>query len=260
MDFRYEVCHSNAKKELIDNYSNVVTSPVDSFLEEHILGSKFYKIVLDNNEIGYFGIYNDTLLTQLYIKDKYFKYGQNATKDIIEKFNIEKAFVPTCDEIMLSLVIDNDVTIEKQAYFFQDSKDINNEEKLYQNGTFRKATLRDIDEIINISGNFFDKLEERIKENEIYVFTENNELLGIGIIEYGKVLKSYGSIGMFVNEKHRLKGIGGSILVHLKKEVYNKGLTPIAGCWYYNTNSKKTLESICMISKTRLLNITFNKD
>lgn len=258
MKFRYEICHKDLVNKLLNTYVNKITSPVDSFLEDHILNSKFYIIVFDNKEVGYFSVYNEKLLTLLHIEDKFLKLGQDLVKDIIEKFEIEKAFVPTCDELMLSLIIDNEVSIEKQAYFFVDNKDIKNE-VVYKNGVFRKAKLSDIDNIINISGNFFDKIDERIKNDEIFIFEEDNILLGIGVIEKGKILKKYASIGMFVNEKYRRKGIGKSILIYLKKEVYGLGLIPIAGCWYYNRVSKKTLESAGMITKTRLLNITFNK-
>jgi hypothetical protein len=52
-------------------------------------------------------------------------------------------------------------------------------------------------------------------------------------------------------------GIGRSIIIHLRNICIEKGLTPMAGCWYYNHNSKNTLESTGFITKTRLLRIDF---
>ncbi len=36
-----------------------------------------------------------------------------------------------------------------------------------------------------------------------------------------------------------------------------KELHPIAGCWYYNHNSKKTLERAGMVTQTRLLKVDY---
>lgn len=88
---------------------------------------------------------------------------------------------------------------------------------------------------------------------------ENAILLGAGIIEKGRVLKGYTSVGMFTNEAYRQKGIGRTIITNLKNWCYDNDQIPICGCWYYNTNSKMTLESSGFVTKTRLLNIEFCK-
>lgn len=63
---------------------------------------------------------------------------------------------------------------------------------------------------------------------------------------------------MIVNENYRYQGFGRSIILALKDIVYEKGMIPIAGCEYFNHNSKKTLESSGMCSTTRLFKISFN--
>jgi len=45
--------------------------------------------------------------------------------------------------------------------------------------------------------------------------------------------------------------VGQLILWNLKEFCYSKGLKPIAGCWYYNPLSKKTLEAVGMITIAR---------
>ena len=47
---------------------------------------------------------------------------------------------------------------------------------------------------------------------------------------------------------HELRGYIQALIAHCRAS----GLTPIAGCYYYNHNSKKTLEKAGMYSKTRL--------
>jgi hypothetical protein len=62
---------------------------------------------------------------------------------------------------------------------------------------------------------------------------------------------------MIVREEYRQKGYGANILNGLKNIVKTKGLIPISGCWYYNHNSKKTMESAGAYSRTRLLRFYF---
>jgi hypothetical protein len=61
----------------------------------------------------------------------------------------------------------------------------------------------------------------------------------------------------FYKIKNRCKGVGRSIQMHLADITRENGYIPISGCWYYNHNSKKTIESAGRYSKTRLLNVTF---
>ncbi len=178
---------------------------------------------------------------------------------MLQKFDLVNAFVPTCDELLLSLVLDKEVIVEKQAYFFQDGKIPADSSNLYNSGVFRVATKEDIPEILRVTTDFFDKLEERVEREEIFVLMENAILLGAGIIEKGRVLKGYTSVGMFTNEAYRQKGIGRTIITNLKNWCYENNQIPICGCWYYNTKSKMTLESSGFVTKTRLLNIEFCK-
>lgn len=86
---------------------------------------------------------------------------------------------------------------------------------------------------------------------------ENDEFLGVGVIVNNVIVKNCKGTGMFTNEKYRQKGVGRSIILPLKDICHAAGVTPIPGCWYYNHNSKRTLESAGYVTKTRLLNVEF---
>ena len=87
--------------------------------------------------------------------------------------------------------------------------------------------------------------------------TGSDELLGLGIIERGRLCDSVASCGMFVAESARRQGIGAAIIANLMGRCAEMALRPVAGCWYYNHNSKKTLEKAGMFTQTRLLKISF---
>ncbi|MDF2593556.1 MAG: GCN5-related N-acetyltransferase [Clostridia bacterium] len=257
MDYTYKKCIAAEIQSLMNDYIQTLSSPFDSYLEDHIEASDFYSINIDTDCIGYFSFNKDSYITQFYLGKEYLKHSQQIFKDVLKQYQIKNALVFTGDELFLSLVLDQEIILKKQAYFFQDSGVTTDETILFQGGSFRIAIKDDIPLILDVSGDFFDSLEARVERGEIFVFLSGEVLLGAGIVEHSKLLKGYTSIGMFTNEQYRQKGIGRTIITRLKQWCYKNALTPICGCWYYNTNSKKTLESLGMVTKTRLLNVEF---
>jgi len=226
---------------------------VDSFWENHVRNSNHYKITYENEIIGYFSINSGTILVLFNVLEKYRNISQDLFT-IIKKFeSIKEALIPTGDEFFISLAIDNYIKLEKQAYFaiYTDrnpNKIIPVELKL--------ANIEKDMETLNLCHDFFKSEIENIKnliDVEIYIAKHENNVIGFGIIEYQKIVDIYASIGMIVREEYRQKGYGANILYGLKNIVKSKGKTPISGCWYYNHNSKKTMESAGAYSKTRLL-------
>jgi predicted acetyltransferase len=62
---------------------------------------------------------------------------------------------------------------------------------------------------------------------------------------------------MYVIEPFRQQGAGTQLIRLLIEECNKQGLHPIAGCWYYNHLSKRTLEKAGMFTQTRLFKIDF---
>ena len=81
--------------------------------------------------------------------------------------------------------------------------------------------------------------------------------MGIGIIEWGRLLPETASIGMFTVEAFRKQGVGRAILRHLKTHCLAHDRAPVAGCWAGNHASKRTLQAAGMVTKTRLFRVTF---
>ena len=230
---------------------------VESFWESHVRESNHYKIMYNNEIIGYFSINNGTLLVLFNVFEKYRNISQDLFAIVKKYESVKEALIPTGDEFLISHAIDNYVKIEKQAYFsiYTDKapnkiipielklanieKDMETLKLCYD---FLKSEIENIDKLI---------------DEEIYIARHENNVIGFGIIEYQKIVDIYASIGMIVREEYRQKGYGANILNGLKNTVKSKGKIPISGCWYYNHNSKKTMESAGAYSKTRLLRFHF---
>lgn len=56
MNFKFEPTTIEKISGLMAEYTNALLSSFDSFLEDHIIASDFYKIVKDSADIGYFSI------------------------------------------------------------------------------------------------------------------------------------------------------------------------------------------------------------
>ncbi|GMK40176.1 hypothetical protein PCCS19_32310 [Paenibacillus sp. CCS19] len=241
---------------LVTEYVEGLSSPFDSFLEEYVLSSTFYLI---HNEdaaaVGYFAIHNEERLTQFYVRHAYLKHAQPLFLQVLERYAVRSLFVPTCDELLLSLTVDQGFKINKQAYFFQDSG-IDQPETGSQDGEiFRIASLCDLPIIEQVCGSFLEDYSHWIDKGELFVYFRDAILLGIGLIEKSRMIHGVASIGMFTNEAYRKQGAGKRIIVQLRQSCKEQGVQPIAGCWYYNEESKRTLESGGMVTKTRLLHI-----
>jgi hypothetical protein len=250
-------CNFDEIKENVSNYYTDNKIIVDSFWEDHITDSNYYKILFNKNIIGYFSIHKETVLVLFYVFENYLNISQELFSVIKKYESVKEALIPTGDEFFISHAIDNYVKIEKQAYFsiYTDKKP----NKIIE----MELKLADIEkdlEILNICHDFLEGTIERIKnkfDTEIYIAKHENNIIGFGVIEYQKVVNIYASIGMIVREEYRQKAYGSNILNGLKNIVLEKGYTAISGCWYYNHNSKKTMESAGAYSKTRLLRFYF---
>lgn len=257
MGIIFEKCRFEEIKEKVNRYYTKNHIIVDSFWEDHVLESNHYKILSEGRIIGFFAIYQKQLLTLFNIDTEYIHHSQELFRRVKHYEEVFEAFVPTGDELFLSLALDDFSKLEKQAYFSVDSER-NVESKINGDFSITLAENEDLDLIKQYSDDFFgDMLADHVEANHIYIAKLLNEVVGFGIIEYGRVVTNYASIGMFVRPEYRCHGMASNILISLKKVVYEKGFQPISGCWYYNHNSKKSQESAGLCSKTRLLRIHF---
>ncbi|MTI49869.1 N-acetyltransferase [Sporosalibacterium faouarense] len=253
MDFKIRKSNLENIKEIMESGLSKHNSYFDSFLEDHIIKSNHYEILDDENNIGYFSIFEENLLTQFYMKDEYQHLSQEVFDKVRRYEQVNKAFVHTGDEFYLTHIIDYSRNIEPQAYFFKDSKIEIPKDKILSDFSYKLATEQDIDIIKKHSGDFFDDVIEQVKKKQLYMGYKNNEVVSFGIIEKSKLYNNVASIGMFTASDKRKCGIGRNTLIHLKEVCYKNNIEPIAGCWYYNHNSKKTLQSAGMIGQSRLL-------
>ncbi|MCL2592795.1 MAG: GNAT family N-acetyltransferase [Defluviitaleaceae bacterium] len=260
-DIKFIRCNFEEIQHLVENYVRVNNITVDSYWEQHVIESSHYKIVANGEIIGFFAIHKEHTITLFYVSEFFANHAQELFAKVKKYEQVKNAMVPTGDEFFLSHCIDNFARLEKEAYFSIYT------EKQVQKELKKELILKlaDIDkdlEILKLSGDFFDDSIEIIKNNgehyhHVYIAYHESVLIGFGVIEYGRIVKDIASIGMYVLEEYRQKGFAGNILEHLKNIALEKNCRVFSGCWYYNHNSKKSMESAGAYSKTRLVKFYF---
>lgn len=246
----------NEAIEDIKQHLDSLPSAIDSFLEGCILESAHYTIELDGEKTGFTAIHQEKLISQFFLRSEYKRYGQEIFKAIKGLGKVQAAFVATCDEFFLSHALDEFQDLRKQAYFFAAPSGFSDTSELPY--TLRQATESDISYLV--SAHIFgdqSTVQSKVANQELFITLSVEDIVGFGIIEKSKLLEGKASIGMFVSEDHRQKGVGTATLKLLMTECQKHNLSPIAGCAYSNQVSKKTLERAGMFTQTRLLKIEF---
>lgn len=258
----------NIKKSTFDEVKPLIQKnveenrvTVDSFWEQHVIESNHYTITEDQETIGYFSIHNSHTITGFYLRDSHIQFGKELFEKVKRFEQVTNAMVATGDEIFLSHCMDNYARLEKQAYFSIYRKEVPNTFKRIPLD-FRRLTKPEEVDILKLAGDFFgeepiDKLFDEGFHYRIYMVYDQEDLIGFGVVETGRVLRGIASIGMYVMEDKRQMGYAKNILRQLCDLMRAEGYTCRSGCWYYNHNSLKSMESAGAYSKTRLLRFYF---
>ncbi len=236
---------------LFNDYLATLSGVNDDFWEEHVDGSQFYRIEHCGESIGLFGIHQQENLTVFYTPSPHLRHAEPAFAQVLEELAPSYAFVPTNDELLLSLCMDKHIAIDKQAYFFRHSG-VAVRPPEWERGLLRLAVPTDEADILDPEG-----VAENIRLGKYYVMHKDGVFIGQGFFNRHQLIPNAASIGMSVHPDHRQKGVGRSIIMHLAEICREQGITPYCGCWYYNHNSKRTLESAGFVTQTRLLKVWF---
>lgn len=255
MEFEFVSVEFCAIQKAVQEHLTQLPKAIDSFLEDHILASKHYALQRAGESVGFASIHESSLITQFSLQDSVKRYGPSLFQRLRLLEMVRSAFVPTCDEFYLSNALEGYSHLAKQAYFFFACA--NSGDFPTQEFSLRLAQPEDKDLIQRHSGDFFDNLETRIGEGEIFLTLRERECVGFGIAVRSKIYTAVASIGMFTIPEYRNGGVGTATIRLLMQECGRREVQAVAGCWYYNHLSKKTLERAGMFSQTRLLRIEY---
>ena len=256
MNMRFSLVAFPEIREATRKHLRLLPSAIDSFLEDHILASNHYWIVIAGETAGFASIHEERLITQYALSAPYRRFGQAVFRELRQMEQVRAAFVPTCDEFFLAHALDDYRQLAKQAYFFATAPSVG-EAVGSDRYSMRPAEMDDADFVRQESGDFFEHLERHIAAGELFVTLRGEEPVGFGILVKSTLYEDIASIGMYTIERFRQAGVGTATIAMLLAESRRRSLRPVAGCWYYNHRSRQTLQRAGMYSSTRLLKIDY---
>lgn len=256
MDITFSSVELSAIEGEIRQHLETLPSKIEDFMEEHIRASLPLRIEIAGEIAGFAAIHNEKLITQFSLREPFRGQGQAVFARLRKMEQVTSAFVPTCDEFYLTHALDEHREVLRQAYFFAAT-----EAALHRDPPagyrLEAATVSDAATIREITGDFFEPVDERIAREELFLNWHGAELVGFGVNVDSYFYPKTASIGMFTIERYRRTGAGSAIVSQLIARNWSEGVRSVAGCWYYNHRSKRTLERAGMYSPTRLLRIEF---
>jgi GNAT superfamily N-acetyltransferase len=243
-------------QDAVQQHLEALLRPIDSFLEDHILEATHYRILIDAGPAGFASIHKGSLITQFLLAEPHHRWGQAVFQQLRKWESVGAALVPTCDEFFLAHALDDYRQLAKQAYFFT-TVGAPLDPALTAGYSLRQAKLQDASFIQQHSGGFFKNLEQQIQAGEIFQVRRGDSEVAFGVLVKSKFYRDVASIGMYTIEPYRNSGAGTATIALLMEECAKRGLRAVAGCWYYNHASKRTLERAGMVTRTRLLRIEY---
>ncbi len=232
---------------------------IDSYHEEHLREAPWFGIERAGERIGLGAVHNAGTITHFALDPVHRQHGQEAFAALRRAEQVTEAMVSTADGFFMANALDGHRTVALQAYAFALAPDrVRPEVAGY---TMRAATAADHEAIVTDSGDFFANYLHALDAPggtvELYVVSRGGEPVAYGISERSGLYPATASIGMFVREGARNQGAGTATIGLLIDEMLRRGLSPVAGCWYYNHASKRTLERAGLHAATRLLRIGY---
>src|SRR3954465_10747292 len=204
-------------REATRQHLRALPSAIDSFLEDHILTSNHYQIVVDGESAGFASIHEEGLITQFALAEPYRRHGHALFQELRQMERVRSAFVPTCDEFFLAHALDDYRQLAKQAYFFGMPPDVS-EEVATDGYSMRPAVLEDAEFVRQESGDFFEHPERHIAAGELFVTLHGQEPVGFGVLVKSALYQDVASIGMYSIERFRQAGVGTRTIAMLIME------------------------------------------
>jgi RimJ/RimL family protein N-acetyltransferase len=243
---------------LRDDYLASLPEFQDIYLEFQVPDSACYKLIDNNQDVGYFLITSDNVLLEYYLINSYSSKGAEFLTAILNHPEIsEKVIEIYCksfDSVFLSSCLTNGFEYSVAGWLYRDFLDVNF--PLDSDLTPRYATLADLPFLHQQDDEVFEPkelLESAIVANTIVLFEKDTQIVGCGFITQVHPKWNYYDIGVWVSHNFRKRGYATQILTYHKNYCLSNGLKPICGCSTDNLASQRTLEKAGFISKHRLI-------
>jgi predicted acetyltransferase len=255
-------------------YLRTLVGPMDGYWETAVIGlAPHYIMWKGGKRVGYFAVQKGRLL-QFFVVDAALPEVPALFADVLTSANIHSAAVSTIEPAFLALCLDRQTAVSVNSYLFQDHHTVHPTLSAYPQAEFRPGTMADIDQLVQFyhendeyedteaietgAGGHEPYTRSLVENEQVFLLTNNDEILGIGECRISETQKPYADVGMIANNQYRRQGIGTFLLAQLKEYCYSLHVKPICSCTFDNMASRKTIEKAGFITQYRILDIQFH--
>jgi GNAT superfamily N-acetyltransferase len=236
-------------------------APVDSYVEDHILGASHYALNAGDARFGSVAVSGDATLVHFVVDPDQSVHGRSVFDAVCRRLAIERVLVPTSDEWLLVHALDRRREVHLQAALFRDAGRLGPPANVNPAFNLRPADPGDVNALRGAAGDFLGPSEyDRLQlSGGLFVGRHHEAIVSLGVLEAPRLLPGHASIGMFTMPERRRQGFAVDTLLELKKVCRERQWAAVAGCAYGNTGSWRALERAGMVAGTRLLRIDLAK-
>lgn len=255
-------------QQLRSDYLHTLIAPMDGMWESVIISQATYWEIQDGERhAGHFCLDSNNYLLRFYLIKEHQAQAQEIFQRIISTYELQYAITSTIEPLYFALCLDFQKRITPQSYLFRDQKRIKVSVDLLTH-SFRKAEKKEFDALVRFyqentegPGEWIEPfLHKRLDREELFVSSSQSVLRATGECIPSQRQPPYADIGMVVARSYRGRGLGTSILIHLKEHCYEAGWKPICSCTVDNHASKKAIERAGFLSEQRMVKITFSRE
>lgn len=246
-------------------YLETLNRPMDGMWFQISQSCQFWKIRLENEDIGYFCVDENNTLLQFFITPKFWTKVDFVIDFLITRYNLRFALVSTGDRVLLTSCLEHSRNIELHTYLFSESNPL--EIPLINQDTYKveKAKKTNFDtavsfyiENIGTERAWTERYTESIiKKEGLYFFFLDSKLIGIGEYRVSEHQLPYVDLGVIVAQGYRSQNHGSSIIAWLRNWARKNEKIPICSCEHDNKASLNTLTKAGFSPLHKLFKLNF---
>lgn len=239
---------SDARPAIVAHHAQLAQTG-DSYIPRHQLDATHRQILVNGSAVGVLA-HTDKELTLLTLSPAAKRYDRQIVEQVLRETGIRHAYAASWDAHHIELFGSFASDIIPQAYQFDFPEP---PREPIPGLRLRPATESDLP--------YLERAEfHNLPITQLRMAELAGTQVGIGVAEPHALEPSTVDIGMFADSDRRRTGIGRSIIALLANDVTNSGRRPVAGCWWRNWASRRTLESAGMRCVGTIFRVTLDPD
>ena len=247
---------------LKNEWLETLTSPQDGMWESFRSYATHYGIRQAGEWVGYTNVADDGKLLQFYIAPRFMNRGNDVFRQLIGQRQISSAMVGTNNPGFMTYALKYAQTVDIHTYLFRDHF---HQTIPDQEGELKQCQGEDLGRIVDFCHDSMGAPKEwlmgyiggLIERGEIFVFEQNDQVVGTCEVRQSLSAEQYTDIGMVVSPDFRKQGFGTYLLCQAMRISKERGKIPICSTEKDNIGSLKAIHNCGFYSQYQLLGVTF---